>query len=170
MWLNGRDWMNFGEIVSRGGEWQGKQIVPTESLAQCFKPTSINPAFGLCFWVNSYSTHPDAREIDVEEYLEIEPLPEDWSRACLRKHAPPDLICSLGSNFQRLYVVPSMGIVVVHQGKKGARGFRDAEFLPILFKNAERPQPAAPVEEVTERKGKTLFPKGFGGFLKKDEN
>ena len=107
--------------------------------------------------------------MDVEESLEIEPLPEDWSRACLSKQAPPDLICSLGSNFQRLYIVPSMGLVIVHQGKKGARGFRDAEFLPILFKDAARPAPAAE-PEVTERKVKPLFPKGFGSLFKKDED
>lgn len=169
MYMSGRHWMTFGEMVCRGGEWNGKQLVPTDELTKCFKPTVINPAFGLCFWVNSYCTRPDAREIDVEETLEIEPLPEDWSRACLSKQAPPDLVCSLGSNFQRLYIVPSMGLVVVHQGKKGARGFRDAEFLPILFKDAARPAPAA-APEVTERKVKPLFPKGFGGLLKKDED
>jgi len=167
MYMSGRDWMNFGEMVCHGGEWNGKQIVPTEELTKCFKPTPINPAFGLCFWVNSYCVRPDAREIDVEETLEIEPLPEDWSRACLSKQAPPDLICSLGSNFQRLYIVPSMDLVVVHQGKKGARGFRDAEFLPILFEGARRTAPESASTEVTERKTKPLFPKGFGGFLKK---
>ena len=167
IYMSGRHWMTFGEMVCRGGEWNGKQIVPAEDLTKCFKPTPINPAFGLCFWVNSYCTRPDAREIDVEETLEIEPLPEDWSRACLSKQAPPDLICSLGSNFQRLYMVPSMDLVIVHQGKKGARGFRDAEFLPILFDGARRPAPEAAPTEVTERKVKPLFPKGFGGFLKK---
>jgi len=166
MYMSGRDWMTFGEMVCQGGEWNGKQIVPTEELTKCFKPTAINPAFGLCFWVNSYCNRPDAREMDVEETLEIEPLPEDWSRACLSKQAPPDLICSLGSNFQRLYIVPSMNLVVVHQGKKGARGFRDAEFLPILFKGAQAPQPTA-AAEVTERKVKPLFPKVIGGMLKK---
>ena len=169
MYMSGRDWMNFGEMVSRGGEWNGRQIVAPDELSKCFKPTSINPAFGLCFWVNSYCNRPDARELDVEETLEIEPLPEDWSRACLSKQAPPDLICSLGSNFQRLYIVPSMDLVIVHQGRKGARGFRDAEFLPILFKDAQHPEaPAQPA--VTERKVKPLFPNGFGGLLrKKDE-
>lgn len=169
MYMSGRDWMNFGEMVCRGGEWNGRQIVAPDELSKCFKPTSINPAFGLCFWVNSYCDRPDARELDVEETLEIEPLPEDWSRACLSKQAPPDLICSLGSNFQRLYIVPSMDLVIVHQGRKGARGFRDAEFLPILFKDAKHPDaPAQPA--VTERKVKPLFPNGFGGLLrKKDE-
>lgn len=169
MWMTGRDWLGFGEMVCRGGEWNGRRIIPTGELSKCFKPTPINPAFGLCFWVNSYCTRPDAREIDVEETLEVEPLPEDWSRACLSKNAPPDLICSLGSNFQRLYIVPSMDLVVVHQGKKGARGFRDAEFLPILFTNAGVPSPAATAPTVTQRQVKPILPKLFGGMLKRPQ-
>ncbi len=168
MYLTGRHWMTFGEMVCEGGKWNGKQLIPSDDLMNCFKSTPINPAFGLCFWLNSYCTRPDARELDVEETLEIEPLPEDWGRACLSKQAPPDLVCSLGSNFQRLYIVPSMSLVVVHQGKKGARGFRDAEFLGILFKDAIRTAPAR-AAEVSDDKMKRLFPKGFGGFWKKDE-
>ncbi len=167
MWMSGRDWMKFGEMVCHGGSWNGRQLVPSSGLATCLQATRINPAFGLCFWVNSYRDHPDAREIDVEEYLELKPLPEDWSRACLSKKAPSDLIGSIGSNFQRLYVVPSMDLVVVHQGRKGARGFRDAEFLPILFANAQ--VPAWPEAGAPERKTKPILPKGFRGFLKKSE-
>jgi len=168
MHLTGRHWMTFGEMVCGGGKWNGEQLIPSDELMACFKSTPINPAFGLCFWLNSYCTRPDARELDVEENLEIEPLPEDWSRACLSKQAPPDLVCSLGSNFQRLYIVPSMSLVVVHQGKKGARGFRDAEFLGILFKDAARTPPASAAED-SDGKMKPLFPKGFGGFWKKDK-
>ncbi len=167
MWMTGRDWLKFGEMVCHGGSYGGRQVASSACLGKCFAPTRINPAFGLCFWVNSYRDQPDAREIDVEEYLDRTPLPEDWSRACLSKRAPSDLICSLGSNFQRLYVVPSMDLVVVHQGKKGARGFRDAEFLPILFEKAQIPEPQQ--QPVTQRKVKPILPKMFGGLRKKSE-
>ncbi len=164
MWMTGRDWMHFGEMVCHGGSWNGKQIVETGSLAACFRGTAINPAFGLCFWVNSHSTQPDAREVDVEVFLEREPMPEDWSGSCLSKNAPPDLLCSLGSNFQRLYIVPSMDLVVVHLGKKGNE-FRDAEFLKLLFADAASATPAAPS---TEKKVRPLFPKGLGIFKRPD--
>lgn len=168
MWMTARDWLGFGEMVAAGGRYQGREIVPSDGFGQCFAGTEINPAFGLCFWVNRYCRQPDAREVDVEEWLDRTPLPEDWSRACLSKDAPPDLICSLGSNFQRLYVVPSMDLVVVHQGKRGAKGFRDAPFLSILFTNAGLPPAATEsAPETTERKVKPLFPKGFGGLFKR---
>ncbi len=169
MWMTGRDWMKFGEMVCEGGAYGGGQLARSADLAKCFQTTPINPAFGLCFWVNSYRDRPDAREIDVEEFLEIEPMPENWSRACLSKRAPSDLVCSLGSNFQRLYVVPSMDLVVIHQGRRGAKGFRDAEFLPILFKGIDMPAAEAP-PTMTQKKARPALPTPFGGLFKKSRN
>ena len=162
MYMTGRDWLSFGELVIQGGSWKGKQVVKTESLSRCFSGTRINPAFGLCFWINSARLDPQAREVDVEVFIEREPMPEDWSHACLSKAAPTDLICSLGSNFQRLYMVPSMQLVVVHQGKKG-NDFRDAEFLEILFKDTPTPSSLEPAE----RQVKPIVPKLFEGFRKR---
>lgn len=130
--LTGRDWLKFGIFLVRGGQWGERQLVPTARLAECFRGTEINPAYGLNFWLNSHAPAPDAREVDVEERLEEEPLPEDWRGACLCKDAPPDLIAALGSKNQRLYIVPSMQVVVVHQGDDG--GFTDADFLRLLFR------------------------------------
>jgi CubicO group peptidase (beta-lactamase class C family) len=161
MYMTGKTWIKFGEMINAGGVFNGRRLVKRESLVQCFSGTNINPAFGLCFWLNSYAKSEGAREVDVEEDLELEPMPEDWRGACLSRNAPVDLVCSLGSTFQRLYLVPSMDLIVVHHGKPGHE-FRDYEFLRILFENAEReatgPQP---------RKTKPLFPNLFKG-LKKD--
>jgi len=162
MYMTGRDWLSFGELVIQGGSWQGKQLVKTEDLGRCFSGTKINPAFGLCFWINSDRLDPQAREVDVEMLIERDPMPEDWSHSCLSKAAPTDLICSLGSNFQRLYMVPSMKLVVVHQGKKG-NDFRDAEFLEILFKDAQTTSSSEPAEH----KVKPVIPKLFEGFRKR---
>ncbi len=185
MWMSGRDWVKFGEMICHYGEANGRRLVSAEELTKCFRSTEINPAFGLCFWTNAYSSQPDAREVDVEEFLEVSPLPEDWRRVCLSRKAPQDLVCSIGSNFQRLYVVPSMALVIVHQGRKGARGFRDAEFLSILFgQNSQKP--ALLVEKSPETttnsrsgehsasanktRGKVLFPNGFSLFRKRSGN
>lgn len=163
MYMTGQDWLHFGQCVVQGGSWKGRQLVAPDRLAKCFQSTEINPAFGLCFWTNRLASAPASREVDVEEWLDMEPLPEDWSNACLSKAAPSDLLCSLGSNFQRLYMVPSMQLVVVHLGKKG-KGFRDAEFLRILFQDAVLPQAEAPAQPTPTQKG---LPKVFNGFGKR---
>ena len=158
MYMTGKEWLKFGEFVNAGGRARGRQLVKTESLAECFRGNTINPAFGLCFWLNGYAPQANSREVDVEEDLELDPMPENWSDACLAKGAPADLVVSLGSAFQRLYLVPSMGLVVVHHGKPGHE-FRDFDFLRILFADAGAPAPVAP----QKRKVKPLFPGLFKG-------
>ncbi len=158
MYMTGKEWIKFGEFVNAGGVARGRHLVKSQSLAECFRGSAINPAFGLCFWLNGYAPNPNSREVDVEEDLELDPMPEDWSDACLAKGAPADLVVSLGSTFQRLYLVPSMGLVVVHHGKPGHE-FRDFDFLRILFSDAE----AASAPEPQKRKVKPLFPGLFKG-------
>ncbi|MDF1824858.1 MAG: serine hydrolase [Verrucomicrobiales bacterium] len=158
MYMNAQEWIKFGEMINAGGRVGMKQIVGTESLRECFRGTEINPAFGLCFWVNGNAGQPGAREVDVEEELEIDPLPEDWRGGVICNQAPRDLIVSLGSTFQRLYVVPSMDLIVVHHGKPGHE-FRDYDFLEILFAGANRTEAAAQVKE--KRQTKPIFKKLF---------
>ncbi|MEM6916844.1 MAG: serine hydrolase, partial [Verrucomicrobiota bacterium] len=92
MYMTAQEWIKFGEMINAGGRSGLKQIVKTENLRECFLATEINPAFGLCFWVNSFAGQPGAREVDVEEELEIDPLPEDWRRSMICNEAPRDLI------------------------------------------------------------------------------
>ncbi len=152
MYITGRDWLKFGQMILDGGRWKGRKLLREESLQLCFTGTHINPAYGLNFWLNSYSTQPDARVADVEERLDREPMPTDWSRICLSKAAPPDLVVALGSNYQRLYISPMMDLVVVHLGKKKGK-FLDDEFLRLLFAGAKLPakKPAPSLPKVRFR-------------------
>ncbi|MEM7696815.1 MAG: serine hydrolase [Verrucomicrobiota bacterium] len=161
LYLTAKDWLKFGEMVAQGGRYRHKRIVRTEVLSRCFVGTHINPAYGLTFWLNSYAPRPDSREVDVEEWLSFDTLPTDWRGACLSKRAPSDLICCLGSNFQRLYIVPSQQLVVLHQGKKGT--FRDAEFLALLFEGL--PVSEIPIAKPVEPD--SGFPGVFNGWRRK---
>lgn len=162
IYTTAQDWLKFGLMINNGGTWKGRRLVRPESLAQCFRGTEINPAFGLCFWLNRHADHPAAREVDVEEALELEPLPEDWSRSCLGKAAPSDLLVSLGSTFQRLYLVPSRRLVVIHHGEPG-HDFRDAEFLRLLFADSSGPDDGETGGGGGPRPTRPLFPRLFGG-------
>jgi len=168
MYMTGRDWMKFGQMVVQGGQWNGRQLVETNSLRLCFTGTRINPAYGINFWLNGYANQPNARVVDVEEWLDRDPMPEDWSGACLSKNAPPDLVAGLGSNFQRLYMVPSMGLVVVHLGTDRGK-FTDDAFLSLLFKDAAREESegAGAPPSVTKRETRPLLPKIRFGKKKK---
>src|SRR6266550_957569 len=53
------------------------------------------------------------------------------TNACICKDAPADMVLALGSHYQRLYVIPSLKVVVVRQGSEAK--FSDAHFLRLLL-------------------------------------
>jgi hypothetical protein len=75
---------------------------------------------------------PNAREVDVEKMLNLSWKRQDWQATCLSREAPRDMIAAIGSGYQRMFIVPSMNVIVVRQGRDDGR-FSDAHFLSLLF-------------------------------------
>ena len=125
--LTAREWARFGELLLDGG----KGVLPSGALGQCLEGTARNPAFGMGFWLNRQA--PDGRTVNVEDNLEPKWSREDWTDACLCREAPRDLFVSLGSMGQRLYVVPSLDLVVVRLSADSK--FSDAAFLRLLLQS-----------------------------------
>ena len=123
--LTARQWARFGEFLLAGG----KNVLPSGALGQCLCGSGRNPAFGMGFWLNSEA--PAGRAVNVEDNLEPKWWQQDWTAACLCREAPRDLFVSLGSMGQRLYVVPSLDLVVVRLSADSK--FSDAEFLRLLL-------------------------------------
>jgi hypothetical protein len=55
---------------------------------------------------------------------------QSWGGAVLCRAAPSETVACIGSGYQRLYVIPSMNLVVVRNGS--GRKFSDAQFLRLL--------------------------------------
>jgi CubicO group peptidase (beta-lactamase class C family) len=123
--LTARQWANIGELVLA----HGKPVVRPESLAQCWRGSGANRAFSLGWWNNRAA--PGGREFDFEDMLIPKWSRQNWSDACLCRDAPSDLVACIGSGYQRLYVIPSLDLVVVRQGDGGR--FSDGQFLRLLL-------------------------------------
>jgi CubicO group peptidase (beta-lactamase class C family) len=122
--LSARQWARLGEVAMKGGA----PIVSSSSMAQCWRGSGPNRAFSLGWWNNRQA--PDGREVDIESMLVPKWQRQGWSGAVLCRDAPSDLVACIGSGHQRLYVIPSMKLVVVRQGSGGR--FSDARFLRLL--------------------------------------
>lgn len=125
MLLSTSQWAKEGNLILNGG----KPVVSAGLLAQCFRGSGANRCFGMGFWNNVNA--PGGREVDVENMLNRKWFEQDWSNACLCRDAPSDLVAAIGSGNQRLYVVPSMELIVVRFGNFGQ--FSDGTFLRMLF-------------------------------------
>ena len=101
------------EILSRNAGAEPRPIVPFRS------------AGGIIALL------PNGREFDFEQMLIPKWQNQDWRDACLCRDAPDDLVACIGSEGQRLYVIPSLHLIVVRQADGGS--FSDAHFLRLLL-------------------------------------
>lgn len=116
-----RDTAIFGAIVAGGGVApNGRRIVSRRSFAEMFAPSPTNPAYGRLWWLNSgdhlIGTSGSRRE------------------GRLIPSAPADLVAALGALDRKLYVVPSLDLVVVRMGATAP----DSDFDEQLWKRLRR--------------------------------
>ncbi|MDX2081549.1 MAG: hypothetical protein SFU53_12275 [Terrimicrobiaceae bacterium] len=134
--LSASDLLCLGRLVADGGRRGWRRIIPADRLQAALSPSPANGAYGLGFWLNAAASSRSS-EFDIEEALRAGSRPESWKNHCLSRLAPRDLVAMAGSGGQRVYIVPSRGLVVVRLGEGGA--FRDPDFLRALFRETSRP-------------------------------
>jgi CubicO group peptidase (beta-lactamase class C family) len=125
--LTPRQWARMGELVLR----KGSPVISGGSLSQCWRGSPANRAYSLGWWNNLAA--PRGREFDFERALTPRWSAQEWSNATMCRDAPPDLVACIGSRYQRLYVIPSLQLVVVRNGN--GRSFSDAQFLRLLLRH-----------------------------------
>lgn len=130
--MTARQLLAVGRLLARRGVWSGRRLVASEGLSELLMGTPANPAYGMTFWLNANASRADASEVDIEKTLSLGHPYDGWGTACVSKAAPPDLFVMVGSWNQRVYVVPSLDLVVVRQGN--GTELSDADFLGLLFK------------------------------------
>ena len=128
--LSAREWAQIGILILNEGKYGHRQIVPSSMLDELFHGSSANPIFGMGFWLNR-TAGDGASEVDVEKMLDIPWQRQYWHHVCLCRDAPRDLIAAIGSGYQRVFVIPSLDLIIVRQGRDGP--FSDATFLRIIL-------------------------------------
>ena len=129
--LSACEWAKFGEFINHGGICGGKQIVPQSLLDLLMVGHRANPAYGMSFWLNRPPPVPR-----LQPLTQLEPAIDGNQ---LYPGGPKDLVAALGTSRQRLYVIPSLDLVVVRFGNPSA--FSDGDFLSRLLTG--RPHPDA---------------------------
>lgn len=109
----------------------GAWMLKHEELLMKLQGSSANAAFAFGFWNNHAAESKAAREVDAEAMLDKKWHQQSWRNACLCRTAPADLIACIGSYGQRLYIVPSMKLVIVRLAKDSKPN--DAQMLRLLF-------------------------------------
>lgn len=98
--VTARDAARFGQLMLQGGEWQGRQLVPADWVAQSTSVQNPGPggstgAYGYQWWVRPYSTNAYG------------------SYAAPHGEASYDTYYAFGAWGQFIFVVPELALVTV---------------------------------------------------------
>lgn len=114
-----RDLARMGLMIQAGGRWRDDVIFEDDAFLEAMLSPSqaLNPSYGYLWWLNGqdFSLAANARTTRNDGPL----VPS----------APPDLVAMQGALDRKLYIVPSLNLVVARLGDSGAsngESFNDA--------------------------------------------
>lgn len=99
-----RSMARFGILALNKGKWKDEQIINETFFNESVNASqSINPSYGYLWWLNgktSYMVHGGQTVYDGP----------------LVPNAPADMYSAMGASDQRIYVIPSLNMVVIRMG------------------------------------------------------
>lgn len=100
-----RDMARFGLLIQNKGIWNADTLLHDTSYFQNMLNSSqnLNLAYGYLWWLNGKSSF-------------MLPQSQFVFQSTLIPNAPADAVAALGKNDQKIYVVPSLDLVVVRMG------------------------------------------------------
>jgi len=128
MIMSAEEWARFGDAMLRPRHPKDHSK-PGLSFDQLFVGHTANPAYGLGFWLNAPQHSP--RRQPISDLLPA----SDGDQ--LYPGGPRDLVCSMGTGKQRLYIIPSQQLVIVRFTNNA--GFSDGDFLSRLLTGKPHP-------------------------------
>jgi CubicO group peptidase (beta-lactamase class C family) len=102
-------WARLGYLMLHNGNWNGRQLIARSYLKQAFASSKPNHAYGFFFWLNGKDSFVMP---SVNGY--------DAGKGWIVPKAPRDSIIMAGQDEQRIYIVPSLDMVVLRLGQKGS--------------------------------------------------
>mgnify|MGYP003675061770 CR=1 FL=1 len=112
-----QDMARLGLLMLNNGAWYGKSIISATELEKIHKPSqTLNPSYGKLWWINGQSVLRDG----------------EWVTGGLVPSAPADMYSALGALGKKLYVVPSLDLVVTRLGDTPEKDF-DQKFWQKLM-------------------------------------
>ncbi|MFZ1527954.1 MAG: serine hydrolase domain-containing protein [Ferruginibacter sp.] len=101
-----RSMARFGLLMLNKGKWNGAAILNDSTYfnAQTNTSQNLNLSYGYLTWLNGKATH-------------MLPTVSAVFNGSIAPNAPADMYAALGKNDQKVYVIPSLRMVVIRMGE-----------------------------------------------------
>jgi CubicO group peptidase (beta-lactamase class C family) len=129
LYLTAPQWAKFGEFVKSLCQSPQKQLILPQDLKLLLTGHRANPAYGIGFWLNA--------PLPVPRHQPVADLQVAIDGDQIYPGGPRDLYTAIGSEKQRLYIIPSLDLVIVRFGNEAR--FSDGDFLSRLLTGHPHP-------------------------------
>jgi len=95
----------FGLLILRNGNWNGRSIIGERWVKEAASPSqSLNASYGFLWWLNGQASH------------RLPSAAGGVRQGMLWPDCPRDAFGALGAMDKKIYVVPSLDLVVARHG------------------------------------------------------
>ena len=133
-----RDLARLGILVQSGGRWNGEDLLGDSTfLTESLRPSQeLNPSYGLLWWLNGGSRvlgrwvsrgAPSPTAVAEEPVLGM-----------LIPTAPDDLVAAQGALGRKLYIVPSLNLIVTRLGDRPETEFNAELWRRVMAASPDR--------------------------------
>jgi CubicO group peptidase (beta-lactamase class C family) len=123
--VSARGWAQVGELIRREGVWRAQQLADDDVLREAVRGSFAEARAGFGLWIAVRGRGRADFSIDSDL----------WSDS---SNAPPDLVMAAGQGGQRLFIVPTQGLVIVRQSRSlEASSWSDAQFLSLIWRDLD---------------------------------
>jgi CubicO group peptidase (beta-lactamase class C family) len=106
-----QDWARLGQLMLQKGRWRGRQLIRRDWIKKMTTPSQkVNRAYGYLTWLNSGG-----------HYVLPNVEGPDEGTGKLIATGPKDMWMFCGSGEQRVWAIPSLGLLIVRLGDRGSR-------------------------------------------------
>jgi len=106
---NLRDMSKFGLLILRNGTWEGRSLISESYVREATRTSqNLNESYGYLWWLNGKASY------------RLPAAASGVQKGMLWPDCPPDAFGALGAQDKKIYVVPSLDLVVARHG--GAAG------------------------------------------------
>ena len=127
--VSSEEWAKFGAFINKARTGRPQQLITGQGISVLFSGHAANPAYGLGFWLNRPPPEPRLQSIKILQ------LAIDGDQ--LYPGGPRDLVAAIGTGKQRLYMIPSLDLVVTRFAYDTR--FSDGDFLSRLLTGKPHP-------------------------------
>lgn len=126
------DWLQIGIMLMNYGTLDGTEIIPEALMNQLLTPSEAEPGYGITFWLNTPIGQQKRSAMDIPSLAKLQNTDKMISDVM-----PDDLFMMSGLFGQKLYVCPSLNLVIVRYGVIFGN-ISDEEFFSRLMEGVDQ--------------------------------